>query len=73
MSSPATSSFSPLETIRAISRRDDNLVTDLVVSKRSLDGFLRLDLSVEFARALETGADFVHVLVDRAGETEVLK
>jgi crossover junction endodeoxyribonuclease RusA len=62
-----------LDGMKDVVYTDDNLVTDLVVSKRSLDGFLRLDVSVEFARALETGADFVHILVDRAGETEVLK
>jgi crossover junction endodeoxyribonuclease RusA len=62
-----------LDGMKDVVYTDDNLITDLVVSKRSLDGFLRMDVSVEFARALETGADFVHILVDRADEIEVLK
>jgi Holliday junction resolvase RusA-like endonuclease len=52
---------------------DDNLIADLIVSKRSLDEFARMDVSVKFAQALETGADFVHILVDQVGEIEVMK
>lgn len=62
-----------LDGMKDVVYTDDNLVTDLVVRKRSLDGFLRMDVSVEFAQALETGADFVHILVDRAGQIEVMK
>ena len=62
-----------LDGMKDVVYTDDNLVTDLAVKKRSLDGFLRMDMSVGFACALETGADFVHVLVDRADEIEVLK
>lgn len=52
---------------------DDNLIMDLIVSKRSLDEFVRLDVSVAFARALAAGADFVHIVVDRPTEVEVLR
>jgi hypothetical protein len=42
-------------------------------SSCSSDEFARMDVSVEFARALETGADFIHIRVDQVGEIEVMK
>jgi hypothetical protein len=51
---------------------DDNLITDLIASKRSLDEVLRVSVSVPFAGALATGADFVHVVVDQPVQIEVL-
>ena len=62
-----------LDGLKGVVYTDDNLIADLIVSKRSLDEFARLDVSVEFARALETGADFVHVVVDHVGDIEVMK
>ena len=62
-----------LDGLEGVVYTDDNLIADLVVSKRSLDEFARMDVSVEFARALETGADFVHIRVDPAGDAEVMK
>jgi Holliday junction resolvase RusA-like endonuclease len=62
-----------LDGLEGVVYTDDNLIADLVVSKRSLDEFARLDVSVEFAQALETGADFVHVVVDHVGDIEVMK
>ena len=62
-----------LDGLEGVVYTDDNLITDLIVSKRSLDEFARMDVSVAFTRALETGADFVNILVDRAGEIEVMK
>lgn len=62
-----------LDGLEGVVYTDDNLIADLVVSKRSLDAFARMDVSVEFARALETGADFVHIRVDAAGDVEVMR
>lgn len=62
-----------LDGLEGVVYTDDNLIADLVVSKRSLDEFARMDVSVEFARALETGADFVHIRVDPADDAEVMK
>jgi Holliday junction resolvase RusA-like endonuclease len=62
-----------LDGLKGVVYTDDNLIADLVVSKRSLDEFVRLDVSVKFAQALETGADFVHVIVDDADDIEVMK
>lgn len=62
-----------LDGLQGVVYADDNLIADLVVSKRSLDGFARMDVSVEFARALQTGDDFVNIVVDQAGEIEVMK
>lgn len=62
-----------LDGLEGVVYTDDNLIADLVVSKRSLDEFARLDVSVEFARALESGADFVHIRVDQVGDIEVMK
>jgi crossover junction endodeoxyribonuclease RusA len=62
-----------LDGLEGVVYTDDNLISDLIVSKRSLDEFARMDVSVEFARALETGADFVNIVVDQAGDIEVMK
>ncbi|HEV7487786.1 MAG TPA: RusA family crossover junction endodeoxyribonuclease [Thermoanaerobaculia bacterium] len=62
-----------LDGLEGVVYTDDNLIADLIVSKRALDEFARMDVSVEFARALETGADFVHILVDHVREIEVMK
>jgi Holliday junction resolvase RusA-like endonuclease len=62
-----------LDGLEGVVYTDDNLIADLVVSKRSFDEFARVDVSAAFARALETGADFVNILVDWAGEIEVMK
>ena len=62
-----------LDGLEGVVYTDDNLIADLIVSKRALDEFARMDVSVEFARALETGADFVHIRVDQVGELEVMK
>jgi hypothetical protein len=53
--------------------RDDNLIVDLIASKRSLEELGGRDVSVPFARALETRADFVHIVVDESKEIEVLR
>jgi Holliday junction resolvase RusA-like endonuclease len=52
---------------------EDNLIADIVASKRSLEQFVRVDVSPALARALASGADFVHIVVERAGEAEVLR
>jgi len=62
-----------LDGLEGVVYTDDNLIMDLIVSKRSLDEFVRLEVSAAFARALATGADFVHIVVDRPLEIEVLK
>ena len=62
-----------LDGLELVVYTDDNLIVDLVVSKRSLDEFARIHVSQSLARALATGADFVHIVVDRATEIEVLK
>jgi len=62
-----------LDGLEDVAYMDDNVIVDLIASKRSLDEFARLDVSTAFARALATGADFVHIVVDQAAEIEVLK
>jgi hypothetical protein len=62
-----------LDGLEGVAYMDDNVIVDLIASKRSLDEFARLDVSTAFARALATGADFVHIVVDQATEIEVLK
>jgi Holliday junction resolvase RusA-like endonuclease len=52
---------------------EDNLIVDIVASKRSLEQSVRVDVSPTLARALASGADFVHIVVDRAGVAEVLR
>jgi hypothetical protein len=75
---PTNSAFigTPLEAeLRAAgaSETDDNLIIDLIVSKRSLDGFVREGVSRAFAEALATGADFVHIVADRPSDIEVFR
>jgi Holliday junction resolvase RusA-like endonuclease len=62
-----------LDGLQGVVYTDDNLIMDLIVSKRSLDEFVRVGVSAAFARALATGADFVHIVVDRPSEIEVLR
>lgn len=62
-----------LDGLEGVAYMDDNVIVDLIASKRSLDEFARLDVSAAFARALATGADFVHIVVDHAADIEVLK
>lgn len=62
-----------LDGLEGVVYDDDNMIVDLIASKRSLDEFVRLDVSATFARALATGADFVHIVVDRPTEIEVLR
>jgi Holliday junction resolvase RusA-like endonuclease len=62
-----------LDGLKHIVYTDDGMIVDLIVSKRSLDEFVRFDVSASFARALATGADFVHIVVDRPTEIEVLR
>ena len=57
-----------LDGLEGVAYVDDNAIVDLIASKRSLDEFARLDVSMAFARALATGADFVHIVVDHAAE-----
>lgn len=62
-----------LDGLEGVVYSNDNLIMDLIVSKRSLDEFVRLDVSAAFAGALATGADFIHIVVDRPDEVEVLR
>ena len=62
-----------LDGLEGVVFTDDNLIADLIVSKRSLDEFVRIQVSPSFARALEAGADFVHIVVDRPIDIKVLR
>ncbi len=62
-----------LDALEGIVYTDDNLITDLVVSKRSLDAIARIDVSAGFAEALATGADFVHIVADAPSGIEVFR
>jgi len=62
-----------LDGLEGVAYMDDNVIVDLIASKRSLDEFARLDVSRGFARALAAGADFVHIVVDHATDIEVFR
>jgi crossover junction endodeoxyribonuclease RusA len=62
-----------LDGLEGVVYSNDNLITDLVASKRSLDEFARIDVSPMLMRAIAAGADFVHIVADRPEDIEVLR
>jgi Holliday junction resolvase RusA-like endonuclease len=52
---------------------NDNLIVDLIVSKRTFADLAQIDMSKALMSAVGTGADFIHLMVDRPTTIEVLR
>lgn len=63
-----------LDGLERVVYESDNDITDLIVSKRSLDDIARNEnTSAQFMRALQRNQDFLHIIIDRSVVVEVLQ
>jgi crossover junction endodeoxyribonuclease RusA len=62
-----------LDALKGLVYEDDRQVTDLTIRKRDLTRGLRAEVSwPEFLEALNRGGEFLHVVVQRAPDQEVI-
>lgn len=62
-----------LDGLEEIVYTNDNLIVDLIVSKRAIEGFSHERVTGGLARALFAKADFVHITVAPSTDVEVLR
>ena len=62
-----------LDGLEKVVYTNDNLIVDLIVSKRAIEGFSHDRVSTVLARSLAAGVDFVHITVSPSMDVEVLR